>query len=324
MGKILIDQLDRNHDAWIAQKASHTIGSGDIATVLNANPYQTPLQLWAIKTRREKPQAVNDYMVMGTLMEPVIAEVVRRKLSLKLRHGNALYAHDDIEWARATPDYFAESHDWHETSELIEANSSISSPALSGSDELICEIKNISAHNRFSWEEDTPLMYRFQVMWQMGVVGKRASILAPLIGGDIRSGFLPRAVTFDECIFGQMVELAEKFIWHCKNDTPPDAQGADLKLINQIYPPDVGLSVDLDPIVEEEIERYEKNRSARLQMESEVKLLKEREDEAAAKIRAAMKGAGLARCGTYTLRQKLVAVKESIRKGYTYTHFSVK
>jgi predicted phage-related endonuclease len=310
MAKVILADIKTNHDAWVAQKAcaEHpTIGSGDIASICGADDYRSALRTWAIKKGREAPDPANDHMLFGQAMEPVIAGITERKLGVKLRYGNTLYAHDDYDWARATPDYFAESPDWDSTSMLMSELNADHQTVYSGVvPEMICEIKNVGFRSRDKWIGGTPLAPQFQTMWQMGVTGHRSAIIAPLIGGDIGEGFIPRFMTFDEKIFAQIFELASKFMWHLEKDIPPAPGKADLKLVERL----IGSIEDSELVVipdqhVEMIAEWKMLKERKSLIDSTSRELEKEEKFLRAKIRAMMGKAAQARCGKFGLKAKL-------------------
>lgn len=294
MGKVLIGNINENMDAWIEQKRTKSIGSGDIATICGANDYQTPLKLWAIKTGREDPDPENDHMFWGKMMEAPIAALAARRLSLNLSYGNQLYAHDEYEWARATPDYFGTIQQGAQVSPELE----LEDPTAV----MIVECKNVSWRARQAWEDATPLYPTFQVIWQMGIVGNiKSAVIAPLIGGDIIEGFTPRVVKFDENVFAQMFEQAEKFKWHMDHDVPPAATTGDGKLVDKLIGELKEQVVEL-PEAEVAMAYQAKDFGAqRSELEAQVKELKDKEQALKLQIRQAMGQANRAKAGQYTV-----------------------
>lgn len=316
MGKVILENISKNHDAWVAQKRDlkyPTVGSGDIAAICGADDYCTVLRKWAIKTGKEEPDPVNDHMLFGQAMEPVIAQICERKLGLKLRYGDTLWAHDQYDWARATPDYICDSVNWIDVNAAIETLNEGSAPwTLNGMSDAIVEIKNVGFHSRDKWVPETPLAPRFQTIWQMGITGHHSAIIAPLIGGDIVGGFLPRYVAFDKAIFEQMLGLAEKFMWHVAKGVPPEPSKGDHKLVEDLIGPiDKGVSAMLDAKHADLIAEYKKLKERRTSVDAHSRELKAEGEFLQAKIRALMGSAAEAECGEYVL-----TAKNCDRKGY--------
>lgn len=301
MTRVLIDRISDNEAAWVAQKRK-TIGSGDIATIIGANRFCTPLKLWAMKTGREAPEPENDGMWLGKQMEPVIAKIAGRKLGLKIKYADTLFGHDDIPWATATPDYFA-----HTT------------PGESS----ILECKNVSWRMRHDWDGKAPLGPQSQVIWQCGVTGIKNAILAPLIGGDMES-FEPYSVEYDQRLFEQIVQLAERFHWSVVNDRPPAPTAEDTKLVESIIGDLESKVVSLPEEFQVDLQTWLHENELHKTTTATAARWKERMDEIKNRLRLAMGSADRAVCGKYEIK-----VKEVVKKPYTtklskYNLFTVK
>lgn len=312
--RILIDDILKNEDAWIKQKVN-SIGSGDIACIAGADRFKTPLKLWAVKTRRELPDAENDHMWWGKVMEAPIAQLCKRKLDLDIEYGNKLYGHESIPWATATPDYFARGVTYS-------ANPEDGEPLFG--ERSILECKNVSFRGRQFWVDDTPLAPRIQVMWQMGIAEIQQAVIAPLIGGD-HEAFEARYVKFDPRIFEQLLQLAEKFMWHVQKDVPPPPQTAeDSKVIDKIWPTLEERSVELPTEFGFELSQLKENAKSRKILESQARALEEAEKLTKNRIRLAMGGVKKAICGNYSISCAVVNVKEKVTKPYSYGRVTVK
>ncbi len=313
--KVLMDNVLENESQWIAQKVN-TIGSGDIACIAGADRFKTPLKLWAVKTCREAPDPENDHMWWGKLMEAPIAQLCKRKLGLEIEYGNKLYGHDTVEWATATPDYFARG---------FEASPDpFSDGAPSATDQMILECKNVSWRGKQFWAEETPLAPRIQVMWQMGVAGINRSVIAPLIGGDHES-FEARYVQFDSRIFDQLLQLADKFMWHVKKDVPPPPTAAsDAKVIDKIFPKLEDRGIDLPTEFVPEIQVLKTTAAERKELESKARKLEDEEKIIKSRLRLAMGGVKKAICGPYSIGCAMVTCKDKFTPGYTYSRVTIK
>lgn len=310
--KVLIDDILSNEQAWIAQKVN-SIGSGDIACIAGADRFRTPLNLWAIKTRRESPDAENDHMWWGKVMERPIAELCKRKLNLSIEYGNKLFGHDSISWATATPDYFARGVNYIDEfgNECVGDNS-------------ILECKNVSFRGRQYWVDDTPLAPRIQVMWQMGIAGFKQGVIAPLIGGDHET-FEARYVKYDESIFNQLLQLADKFMWHVQKDVPPPPMSAaDSKIVDKIFPVLEKRSVEVPISFEPELEELKRSAIERKELERKAREIEEKEKITKTRLRLAMGGASKAVCGAYNVSVAMVNCKEKITPPYSYARVTIK
>jgi len=319
--KVLIHDITKEREAWIKSK-QYNIGSGDISTIVGANRYCTPLKLWAQKLGKEPRDEENDHMWWGNQMERPIAELCARRLNMKVEYGNTLFCHDELNWAVATPDYFASGEiasPVDEIDPLIES--------LKSAQRVIFECKNIGYHGKREWDFTTPMGPRFQVMWQLGVTGLDRGIIAPLIGGDIEE-FSPRWVEFDAKIFAQLVELAEKFIWHLGNDVPPAAQADDSRIVERLIGDIEDKTVELDeehyPLLVEYLE-IKKEESAANKLAKEAK---EKADNIKNNLLLTIGNAKRAVCrslgGEFAMSCTRVEQPARTQKAYTYTLFKAK
>ena len=61
---------------WHEERRTY-IGASEVATVLGLSPYQTPVELWAVKTGRAEPTPDNDAMRAGRLLEPMVIDKIK-------------------------------------------------------------------------------------------------------------------------------------------------------------------------------------------------------------------------------------------------------
>jgi len=70
------------------------IGASECAAVLGINPWMTPYELWRIKTGRDKHDISKEpHVIMGQLLEPVIAERYMQRTGDKLAQVHKAYRH---------------------------------------------------------------------------------------------------------------------------------------------------------------------------------------------------------------------------------------
>src|SRR5690606_4995827 len=71
------------------------IGRSDAATAVGLNPYQTPLELWMVRTGRDQespkpdPEGTSSPPCGGHVLEPVVAEHYASTTGTKVRRLNA-------------------------------------------------------------------------------------------------------------------------------------------------------------------------------------------------------------------------------------------
>lgn len=103
--------------AWLACRQKDVTASV-AAAVLGAHPYMTPFALWAEKTGRLSPdEEETEAMERGTLLEPVVVEMIRRRQptwSVTYENDRAYYRDPELRIG-ATPDAFIDRPDRYGT-----------------------------------------------------------------------------------------------------------------------------------------------------------------------------------------------------------------
>lgn len=67
------------------------IGCSEIPAILGLSPYQTPGDVWAIKTGRASGPETNSAMMIGDAVEPFLLDYARRELGLKIVAATVQY-----------------------------------------------------------------------------------------------------------------------------------------------------------------------------------------------------------------------------------------
>ena len=206
------------------------IGASDAAAAVGLNPYQSPLELWIIKTGRDgllpapDPDDIHTPLYWGNLLEPKVAEAYAKAPGNKVRRVNAVLQHPDADkpWMLANLDY-----------------SVVGNPEVQ-----ILECKTTGFNGARLWDDGVPEYIQCQVQHQLAVTGKQAADVAVLIcGQELQVHRIER----DEAVIKQLIEL-ERAFWHLvETDTPPDADGSDSadQALRALYPRDNGETLDL-------------------------------------------------------------------------------
>lgn len=206
MAKILLRNLKDNHNQWLALREGRVTASV-IPVIAGLSQYKSPLQLWAEWTGKVSNNFQgNDLTELGSFLEPFVGNLYAKRTGREVRESDALYQHDLIDWALATPDF------WTTGEELLET-------------------KTGTLRQLARWADDeVPEEYLAQLQWQMGVTGAKRGHLAALLGGD-PSNFIVKTFDFEPEIFSSLLELADVFLTHVKEDKPPEAGAKDSELI---------------------------------------------------------------------------------------------
>ncbi len=199
------------------------IGGSDIAAILNMSRYKTPLKLWAEKTGKlPTPDLSNvEAVEMGTKLEQFVADMFTEKTGKAVRKSPVVYQHKEYPYMVAHIDRL-----------------------VTGTDELL-ECKTCSVFKKDEWEnDDIPQEYILQVMWYLGITGRKIGHIAVLIGGQ---SFKYKQIEFDEELFNTMVEAAKEFWQHVQNNTPVPVVAEDDETLKDLYSDHSEVMIELFP-----------------------------------------------------------------------------
>ena len=212
------------------------IGSSDIAVILGLNRYKTPLQLWAELTGQiERPDLSGmEAVEWGKRLEKskVIADKFAELHNCKLIAYKKRYVHSEYDYLSCELDTI-----------------------IAGTDELV-EQKTCSAWQAKNWkgQDEIPAEYICQVMWQLGISGRKKGWIAVLIGGQ---NYIEREIVFDEQMFKTMVKKAVEF-WEGYIVTkvmPSIVSCNDTDTLYELFPQEtagqeIQLGDDMDALIE--------------------------------------------------------------------------
>lgn len=199
------------------------IGGSDIAKIMGLSRWGTPLKLWAEKTGKlPAPDLSNvEAVEMGTRLEQFVADLFAVKTGKSVRRSPKYYQHPDYPYMIAHVDRL-----------------------VTGTDELL-ECKTCSAFKADEWEgEEIPQEYILQVMWYLGITGRKIGHIAVLIGGQ---SFKYKQIEFDAELFATMVEAAKEFWEHVQEDTPPAIMPTDDETLKDLYSEHSEVMIELYP-----------------------------------------------------------------------------
>lgn len=224
----LVKTSGMSREEWLDVRRSG-IGSSDAAAAVGISPYQSPLELWMIKTGRVEglklPDSEDDTspVYWGHLLEPIVARAYERRSGNRVRRVNAVLQHPD-------PDY-----SW------MLAN--IDREVIGQPDVQILECKTTGAFGAKLWQDGVPEYVRAQVQHQLAVTGKAAADVAVLLcGQELRIHRIER----DEGLIADLIQLERHFWRFVETDTPPPADGSDSSdsALQALFPQDNGESRD--------------------------------------------------------------------------------
>ena len=203
------------------------LGGSDIAAVMGMSRWKTPLKLWAEKTGKLPLPDLSDVeaVELGTDLEEFVAKKFTQKTGKAVRRSPKYYQHPDYPYMVAHVDRL-----------------------VTGTDELL-ECKTASFFKKDEWEnDDIPQEYILQVMWYLGITGRKIGHIAVLIGGQ---SFKYKQIEFDSELFETMVDAAKEFWQHVKDDTPPAVMPDDDETLKDLYSEHTEVMIELYPENEE-------------------------------------------------------------------------
>ena len=203
------------------------IGGSDIAKVMGLSRWGTPLSLWAEKTGKIPPKDLSNVeaVELGNDLEDFVANKFSQKTGKAVRRSPKVYQHPQYPYMVAHIDRL-----------------------ITGSDELL-ECKTCSFFKKDEWEgEEIPQEYILQVMWYLGITGRRIGHIAVLIGGQ---SFKYKQIEFDSELFDKMVDAAKDFWQHVQDDTPVDIVATDDETLKDLYSNHSEIMIDLIPTDEQ-------------------------------------------------------------------------
>lgn len=195
---------------FTAEERRKYIGGSDIAAIMGQSRWKTPYRLWAEKTGKiEIPDLSNNEAVdMGTRLEQFVADLFSEKTEKQVRRQSKMYTHKEYPFLVAHVDRL-----------------------ITGTDELL-ECKTCSAYKLEEWENKIPKEYVLQVIWYLGITGRKRGWIACLIGGQ---KFDYKVIEFDEELFNLMVEKAVKFWEMVEKEIPPVILPEDGEVLGEVF-----------------------------------------------------------------------------------------
>jgi putative phage-type endonuclease len=187
------------------------IGGSDIAAILGQSRWKTPYRLWAEKTGKiTMPDLSNcEAVEMGNRLEQFVADIFSDKTGKQVRRAPKMYRHAQYPFLVANVDRL-----------------------IVGGDELL-ECKTCSAYKLEEWENKIPREYVLQVIWYLGITGRKRGWIACLIGGQ---KFDYKPIDFDSELFEIMLEKALKFWDMVQKEVPPMILPEDDTTLAELYP----------------------------------------------------------------------------------------
>lgn len=182
---------------WRRLRREH-IGASDIAGVMGWSPFTSPTRLYYEKTGVLDDDLGDERMEWGQRSERMILERFREDHPGEILVTGKMYRSVPHPFAAATPD------------------------ALNrGPDPYVVEIKNVAQVDASGWgkgDQEIPLHYRCQVMWQMIVTGARLAYVPVLFG---YSRYREYVIPYDETDARVLLSRGRRFWEDVEARRPP-------------------------------------------------------------------------------------------------------
>lgn len=150
----------KSHEEWLELRRKG-IGSSEVATILGLNPFDTPYLLWRRKRGELAEEPESEAMLMGHMLEDVVAKRWQRETGLEILPGSEeeiLFVDEERPFMRVSPDRLYKEG---EAMRILE-----------------CKTTGLAVE-----PDDIPLHWFVQVQYQMGVAGIEKASIAWLVNG---------------------------------------------------------------------------------------------------------------------------------------------
>jgi putative phage-type endonuclease len=207
-------------DEWLEARRQGVTAS-EIAALLGISPFQSPFNLYWVKTGQIPEDFDNERLSLGRHMEPWIAErFAKAHPKIDLARGG-LFQSVDRPWQMATPDYLLDMPD--EDGKYVDS---------------VLEVKTSGTYE--GWGDDgtdeIPAYIAAQVQWQMDVIGCQTGYVSCffLATQQIRTYRL----AYDTADVELMRTRALEFWGRIQDGNPPDIDGhtATTLALKRLYP----------------------------------------------------------------------------------------
>lgn len=247
-----------SHEEWLSLRKNY-IGGSDAAAVIGMNPYKSAYSLWAEKTGKIPEFEGNLTTEVGSYLEEFVAKLFERETGKKVRRKNRMLVNDKYPFAHANVDRVVVGEN-----AIVEIKTTNSIPAM----------KKLASG-------EYPETYYCQSCHYLAVGEFDKVYLAVLINcRDFKIFEIER----DESEIDALMSAEEDF-WnnHVLTDTPPMADGtaSTTEALSAIY-------AESNPGSEMQLFGYDRDLREYMSLATQIRNLKERQDEVANKIKAHM------------------------------------
>lgn len=212
-----------DRDEWLKERRNG-IGGSDIVRIIDR-----PFPVWANKMGLDfdRNDDETDAMWLGNVLEDHIVQWLRNEfpvLGITGYKDKMLYAHDEYDWARYTPDGRA-------------------TKSITNDIHYVLECKYVGAGMRKNWVDGIPQYVQDQVQWGMFVMGYPMALVGAVVGGERKYGWVER----DEKRIKFLFDVGQEFWGLVQSETPPAVDGSEQTsdLISRMNPEVVTQTIQL-------------------------------------------------------------------------------
>lgn len=300
--RILVDNIKENFEQFKNFHYGDYYGGSEVAAICGVG-YESPLDVWLRKTGKTGEVKETDQMVYGRLIEPVVANLLARKLGKDIVGVNQVWQHPTLDWYIGSPD------------------------AAIFNEPTICEFKSHKIYAEKYWSEDTASdSAQCQLQWYLGLDKEYAGgYCAAIIGGDAEKFYYPYFER-DDALIEQLIHTVEQFRELVKSDTPPQAGPGDAEKIKQhlVNSIDKNKEVDLTESHLDLLSEYEELELRKKELEPQLKDLEEKIKAIKNEFVKDCQGAGIIRVGKGYVKLSHIVTSERMVKGSDYYRVTIK
>lgn len=209
---VFADTRDMSRDKWLEARRNG-IGGSDAAAIMGANPYASPLAVYADKIGAAPDKETSEAMRQGTDLEAYVAERFTDATGIKLRRVNRIFQHPEYPWMLANIDR-----------DVVGGDGGF-------------EAKTTNILNKHDFENgEVPLNYMWQCQHYMAVTGAPYWYLAVLVLGKAFHVF---RIDRDDALIDRLIQAEQEFwLEHVEKRVPPLPTGSDADdaALEAIYP----------------------------------------------------------------------------------------
>jgi predicted phage-related endonuclease len=227
---------------WWDEEGRSIVGASEVPTVMQANPYESAIDLAIRKLQPPVVSEPNDAMLRGNLLEPALIKYASMQLGVELATPNCMYLRDRI---ICTLDAQAEQGDM----------------------DYFVECKT---NNRWSLNDEIPQSWWWQAQAQMYAL-QAGVVTFSVLDSGLRLGLFE--VQRSDDAINAMVTEVERFCNAIDDGKLPDDSPLSMEQVSALYPKPAG-EVELSADVLQDIEQWNAIKDAIKQLEADEKRIK--------------------------------------------------